>query len=463
MSTATHRPGGPHPIVWFGARVHEVLEDLAGSAAWSMTAHEQRQALVELARAEARIGELRLRLLSAADRNDIAADCAATCTSAWLAVHTGTTRARAHAEVRLAPVLDGAFAHTRRALAARRLNQARARVIVAAIADLPDGVDSTLRERAERRLVDDAVHYDAAALRLLGRRGLEVIEPRRPRPRGRPAARAGGARRGAGHLSPPVRQPRRNPHRQVQDPHPARRDAPQGPVRADRPDTGTSRRPGTAPPRRPGTAPPRRPGTAPPTWRPARNGWVRRSASSSNGSPPTGYRRRAGCPRPCRSCSTTTSSSAGSAPHTSTPACPSRPAKPAAWRAAPASSRWPTGEPSTAGPWSSTLAVDAGCTTRPSASRSPSATAAAPPSAAIDPPPGATPTTTPPGHKAAEPASPTADCSAASTTPTRTPPTTTSPTATTATSSSAAGRNSAPTTSRDDVAAPTGPATRSWR
>src|SRR3954454_18057558 len=177
MSTATHRPGGPHPIVWFGARVHEVLEDLAGSAAWSMTAHEQRQALVELARAEARIGELRLRLLSAADRNDIAADCAATCTSAWLAVHTGTTRARAHAEVRLAPALDGAFAHTRHALAAGRLNQVQARVIVAAIADLPDGVDSTLRERAEKRLVDDAVHYDAAALRLLGRRVFEVIDP----------------------------------------------------------------------------------------------------------------------------------------------------------------------------------------------------------------------------------------------------------------------------------------------
>src|SRR3954466_11261963 len=177
MSTATHRPQGPHPIVWFGARVHEVLDGLVVCAAWSMTAHEQRQALVELARAEARIGELRLRVLAAADRNDIAADSAATCTSAWLAVHTGTTRARAHAEVRLAHVLDGAFAHTRHALAAGRLNQTRAPGIVAPIAHLPDGVDSTLRERAEKRLVDDAVHYDAAALRLLGRRVFEVIDP----------------------------------------------------------------------------------------------------------------------------------------------------------------------------------------------------------------------------------------------------------------------------------------------
>src|SRR4051794_8677933 len=177
MSTATHRPEGPHPIVWFGARVHEVLDDLVGCAAWSMTAQEQRKALVELSRAEARVSELRLRVLAAAHRNDIAADSAATSTSAWLAVHTGTTRAQAHAEVRLAQALDGAFAHTRQALAAGRLNQAQARVIVRAIADLPDGLDPTLRELAEKRLVEDAAHYDAAALRLLGRRVFEVIDP----------------------------------------------------------------------------------------------------------------------------------------------------------------------------------------------------------------------------------------------------------------------------------------------
>src|SRR3954452_14214429 len=177
MSTATHRPEGPHPIVWFGARVHEVLDDLVGCAAWSMTAQEQRTALVELSRAEARISELRLRVLAAADRNDIAADSAATSTSAWLAVHTGTTRAQAHGEVRLAQALDGAFGHTRQALAAVGLNHAQARVIVRAIADLPDGVDTTLRELAEKRLVEDAAHYDAAALRLLGRRVFEVIDP----------------------------------------------------------------------------------------------------------------------------------------------------------------------------------------------------------------------------------------------------------------------------------------------
>src|SRR4051794_8011942 len=177
MSTATHRPEGPHPIVWFGARVHEVLDGLVGCAAWSMTAQEQREALVELSRAEARIGELRLRVLAAADRNDIAADSAATSTSAWLAVHTGTTRAQAHADLRFAHALDNGFAHTRQALAAGDLNRAQAEVIVRAVADLPGGVDPTLAERAEKQLVGDAGHHDAAALRLLGRRVFEVLDP----------------------------------------------------------------------------------------------------------------------------------------------------------------------------------------------------------------------------------------------------------------------------------------------
>src|SRR3954451_15574373 len=118
MTTATHRPQGEHPIVWFGARVHEVLDGLADCAAWSMTAEEQRAALLALSRAEARISELRLRVLAAADRNDIAASTAATSTAAWLAFHTRANRSNAHADLRLARALDTAFPQTRAALAA---------------------------------------------------------------------------------------------------------------------------------------------------------------------------------------------------------------------------------------------------------------------------------------------------------------------------------------------------------
>jgi Domain of unknown function (DUF222) len=177
MTTATHRPDGAHPIVWFGARVHAVLDDLTDVPAWSMTAAEQRIALIDLARAEARIDELRLRVLAAADRNDIAAEDAATSTAAWLAVRTGTTHAEAHADVKLALALDTDYPQTRRALAAGHVNPAQARVIVRALTALPNGIDASLRERAEKQLLADAADHDANALRLLGRRVFEVVDP----------------------------------------------------------------------------------------------------------------------------------------------------------------------------------------------------------------------------------------------------------------------------------------------
>src|SRR5215211_79167 len=101
-----------------------------------MTPAEQRTGLVALARAEARIGELRLRVLAAADRADIAAQSAATSTGAWLGEHTRTTRttrSQAHADLHLAQALA-----TRGALAAGALNPTHARVIVRALDHLPD-------------------------------------------------------------------------------------------------------------------------------------------------------------------------------------------------------------------------------------------------------------------------------------------------------------------------------------
>ena len=105
MSTTIRTESRAHPIARFSTRVHQVLDGLVGSPAWSMTPAEQRAALVDLARAEARLAGLRLRVLAAADRDDIAADSAATSTGAWLAQHTRLTRGAAHAagEARAGP------------------------------------------------------------------------------------------------------------------------------------------------------------------------------------------------------------------------------------------------------------------------------------------------------------------------------------------------------------------------
>src|SRR5919112_2470062 len=177
MSSSTGLERQPHPIAGFTRRLHAVLDTLADAPAWSMTAGEQRYALTELARAEARISELRFRVLAAADRSDLAAESAASSTAAWLAQATRQTRAGAHADVHLAQALDGGFGATRDALADGLVDVAQARVIVRAVQALPDTVDANDRGRAEKHLITLAGEHDATALRLLGRRVFEVLDP----------------------------------------------------------------------------------------------------------------------------------------------------------------------------------------------------------------------------------------------------------------------------------------------
>jgi hypothetical protein len=177
MSSSTGLERQPHPIVGFAARVHAVLDTLVEVPAWSMTRGEQRYALTQLTRAEGRLAELRLRVLAAADRSDLAADTAATSTGAWLAQATRQTRAAAHADVLLAQALDGPFAATREALADGLVDVDQARVIIRAIQALPDTVEAQDRGRAEKHLIDLAGEHDAKTLRLLGRRVFEVLDP----------------------------------------------------------------------------------------------------------------------------------------------------------------------------------------------------------------------------------------------------------------------------------------------
>ena len=101
------RPG--HAVVRFAGSLHGALDRLTDTPTWSMSPAEQREALVELARAEARLVELRLRVLVAADRNQVGADSGATSTPAWLAHATKTTRTAAFRDLHLAEKLDDRF------------------------------------------------------------------------------------------------------------------------------------------------------------------------------------------------------------------------------------------------------------------------------------------------------------------------------------------------------------------
>ena len=178
MSTTTTGPEPTgHVIARFCTRLHEVLEGLTGAPAWSMTAQEQRVALVELTRASARLDELRLRVLVAADRNDVGADSGASSTGAWLTHATTQVASVAHAQVRLAARLDTGLPATRAALAAGVVSLGQAAVIVASVDRLPDAVGEEVRRVAEQHLIGLAAHHDEKTLKVLGRRVFEVVDP----------------------------------------------------------------------------------------------------------------------------------------------------------------------------------------------------------------------------------------------------------------------------------------------
>ena len=145
-----------------------------------MSPAEQREALVELARAEARLTELRLRVLVDADRNQVGADSGATSTPAWLAHETKTTRTAAFRDLHLAQKLDDRFHATRQALAAGRIDAEKARVVTSAVDALTDEHDHLpegTRERAEAHMIDQAKSFDAPTLRKLAKRLFEVVCP----------------------------------------------------------------------------------------------------------------------------------------------------------------------------------------------------------------------------------------------------------------------------------------------
>ena len=167
-------------MVRFAGSLAGALDRLAEVPTWSMSPAEQREALVELRRQRARLEELELRVLVAADRNQVGADSGATSTPAWLAHATRTSRSAAFRDLHLARKLDETFTKTREALAAGVIDVEKAGIVTAAVEaltsefdDLPPGT----HEAAEGHMLDLAQTFDAPELRKLGKRLFEVVCP----------------------------------------------------------------------------------------------------------------------------------------------------------------------------------------------------------------------------------------------------------------------------------------------
>jgi hypothetical protein len=167
-------------VVDFGERLIARLDDLAEVPLLAMTPGDKRRALTTLAQGRAQLDALALRLLADAEHTEATVESGAATAADWLAIETRQVRRDARSDLKLALALDQ---HELLAagMATGQVNLAQARAIVASLDRLPStgefAVSEEQRRQAEAHLVALAAEYDAHALRILGRRILEVIAP----------------------------------------------------------------------------------------------------------------------------------------------------------------------------------------------------------------------------------------------------------------------------------------------
>ncbi|MFP5253467.1 MAG: DUF222 domain-containing protein [Actinomycetes bacterium] len=218
--------GGRPSVLRFADSLDRALESLLEVPVWSMSDAELGEALVALTGEQARLAELRGRVLVEAHARKVGHDEGAASTPAWLAHRTKQTVQGVFADLRLAEALEEQFTLTRAAMAGRLVpntqditdasepqpqtpepqtpeprtpelhtpesepepgmvpgvvDAEKARIIIRAVnglsADHGDLVTPEVRRRAEEHLVDLAARFDAPTLRKLAKRLVEVVCP----------------------------------------------------------------------------------------------------------------------------------------------------------------------------------------------------------------------------------------------------------------------------------------------
>jgi hypothetical protein len=168
-------PVPQHPVLGCVAEIGAALDQVAEAQAVFLSTAEKAAALRDLAAVEARVVELRLRVMAASA--DVAEQTGARDVAAWWAHETRSEPEVARADQRLARALDRDRPLVAAALAAGRCSVAQARVITGCLAELPDRVGAETLTRAEATLVDYAADFAPARLRRIGRRILDVVAP----------------------------------------------------------------------------------------------------------------------------------------------------------------------------------------------------------------------------------------------------------------------------------------------
>ena len=165
-----------HQVVEGARALVAELTELMGATVWAMSTAQAETALLTLTEARSRLDALTMKVLRHAETVDAGLDGDAVTTTAWWAQETRTTRAAAHRTRKLAEALDR-HDDVAEQLEAGALRTDQAQVIVDAVDDLPPDVAAWVPITATQFLLEKAREHDAKALRVLGRRVLEVIDP----------------------------------------------------------------------------------------------------------------------------------------------------------------------------------------------------------------------------------------------------------------------------------------------
>ncbi|GEP33086.1 HNH endonuclease [Nocardioides szechwanensis] len=176
MTSTGRRTDRDHPIVAAMSAIEAELDEVQHAPAWSLSDDDTRRALLTATRLAARLSALELKVAAHADSNRVGDASGATSAGVWWANASRMTQAEAARKVKLARALEH-HEPVSEALAAGGLLVDQARVITAAVDALPDTVQPEVRAQARGHLLGAAAHYDARALRIQGRRILDVVAP----------------------------------------------------------------------------------------------------------------------------------------------------------------------------------------------------------------------------------------------------------------------------------------------
>ena len=165
-----------HPINGAVARMHSLLDELAEVPTWSMGQAATAEAMIDIARLEARVVELKSRTLVHAESVAVAETNASPSVAVWHSNATRSTKRESFRQVRLAAGLDR-YELVREALRRGDVIAEQASAICSALDELPNDLDPSVLEQAAKALVAFAEVHDAKGLRVLGRRILEVVAP----------------------------------------------------------------------------------------------------------------------------------------------------------------------------------------------------------------------------------------------------------------------------------------------